>query len=81
MGSRATMGRGSPYGRNDHRGYCEGRGPWLHEDTMRLLGHYKGQRSPPGDRGLWASYRVTRKSCSTRLPLWETQIGEGNPSV
>lgn len=74
---------------NHHSNHCEGGGPGQHEGAVRPLGHYKvkdhhrgmgcvGQGLSVGSR---ASYRVTWDPYSTRLTLWETQMGEGSPSV
>ena len=47
-------------------------------DNMRALVHCKVKGHY---MGMGASYRLTRDPCSTRLTLWETQMGEGSPSV
>lgn len=74
MGMRVTMGRGHYVG-----GTIMGATVKVGSlDNMRVLVHCKVKGHY---MGVGASYRLTRDPCSTRLTLWETQMGEGSPSV
>lgn len=50
---------------------------------VKVKGHYRwmGPFGAGVSVGAGASYRVTWDPCSTRLTLWETQMGEGSSSV
>lgn len=75
MGMRVTMGRGHYVGGTIMGATVKVGVPGQHESILvhcKVKGHYMG---------VGASYRLTRDPCSTRLTLWETQMGEGSPSV